>query len=390
MNQIQPMPQTNWPMPAVPDFLNKEEIALLKKTILAKFTEEEQDTFIRMVLRTRLDPWSRQIYATRRQQKITDESGQVRKVPMLVPVTSIMGLTAIADRTGHYKGCVVHWSGPDGVWKEEWLSDEYPAAARAAIYHSQRNYPEIGIARWRSYAGQTFNYQTKIWEVSDFWDRMPDFMLQKCARAQALRAAFPDQLSNVYIREELESNITDSELDTEEIPSMEAKIDENQRREAEAKKQGVKFVETTGGKRPTPAEAAEPAFEEDKVPKKVAATQKKPEAKPEVVPAPPEVAQEPAFSQQLKQDFGQQAPPPDEPPPPPPPPPWKEHLILGVSHPKYHKRKVGELTQQELTILESQWLPKVRAQWDEANEAQRADAAAFEAAIAFYKMEKPW
>jgi len=367
------------------DFLNKEEISLLKKTLLAKFSEEEQDSFIRMVLRTRLDPWSKQIYATRRYTKVTDENGQTKKVPTLVPVTSIMGLTAIADRTGHYKGCVVTWSGPDGVWKEEWLSEENPAAAKAVVYHSQRTYPEVGIARWMSYAGQTYNYQTKTWDVSDFWTRMPDFMLAKCARAQALRAAFPDQLSNVYIREELDSNITDSDLDTEEISKEEAQVERAQAREDKAKAAGVKFVETTGGTRPTPTEATEEAFESDKVPKRP------PAKKAEVAQAPAQ-AEPPDDLDMTPEHKPEPKPEPESPvgPEPEPAVPWKTHVIRGVKHKNYHGRKVGELTPQELRVIETQWLPQVQQGWNDANDEQRADAKAFESAIAFHKMAKPW
>jgi hypothetical protein len=60
---------------------------------------------------------------------------------------------------------------------------------------------------------------------------------------------------------------------------------------------------------------------------------------------------------------------------------WKEHVILGINHVKFHKRRVGELNAAELAIIESQWLPAVREQWDDATDEQRADAAAFEAAM---------
>lgn len=72
---------------------------------------------------------------------------------------------------------------------------------------------------------------------------------------------------------------------------------------------------------------------------------------------------------------------------------WRNHVILSVTHPEFHKRKVGELNAAELDIIETQWLPAVLEQWDEANDAQRADAAAFEAAIAYQKnikIVKPW
>jgi hypothetical protein len=72
------------------------------------------------------------------------------------------------------------------------------------------------------------------------------------------------------------------------------------------------------------------------------------------------------------------------------PPPWREHLISGITHPKFHKRKIGDLNQAELQVIENQWLPAIREQWDDATDAQRTDARAFESAIAYHKMQKPW
>jgi hypothetical protein len=257
------------------------------------------------------------------------------------------------------------------VWREEWLRDEYPSAAKCTVYHSQRTeYPEVGIARWMSFAGQTFNYQTKTWEVSDFWVRMPDYMLGKCAKALALRGAFPDQLSNIYIREELESRITDSDLDSSPISEDEEKIAQNQRVEDEAKKAGVKFVQATG-MRPTPEAAAEPAFEEDK---------------PKVPPIP-----QPQKKEELADELDL-SPPKDDTPEgrPAPVPAWKTHIIQTVKHAKFAKRKLGDLSPLELEVIENQWVPKIRAQWDDATDEQKKDVEMFESAIAYHKMEKPW
>lgn len=82
--------------------------------------------------------------------------------------------------------------------------------------------------------------------------------------------------------------------------------------------------------------------------------------------------------------------PPEEPSPPDGDPVWKEHVITGLKNEKFFKRKVGDLAPAELGAIESQWLPKVRAVWDEVNTAQKEDAEAFEQAIAYYKVAKPW
>jgi phage recombination protein Bet len=347
-------------------FLSAQEIDVHKRTLLKQFTEDEQESFIRQCQRTLLDPFSKQIFATRRWQK--DKQGN--KTPTLTTVTSIMGLTAIAVRTGHYDGCVITWAGKDGVWKDEWLEDEYPVAAKCVLYHKERSHPEVGIARWEGYVGRAQDYNTKRWEVTDFWARLPDFMIGKCAKAQALRGAFPDQCSNLYISEELQGGISEAD----EMDDV-AKISKNREKEEEllkaAASKGVKVVENKStGKRPTPAEAAAPA----EPPKPVTAA-------PPEAPAP--AAQEPPDDL----DMGE---PPSEGPPAESAKPWQYHVITGLKNPKFNGRTVGDLSVAELQAVESQWLPKVRAVWDTVNSLQKADAEAFEAAIAYSKMEKPW
>jgi phage recombination protein Bet len=399
----------NIPTPP-PDFLSKEQIEVLKRTMLKQFPEDERETFIITCQLTHLNPFTKQIYATRRYQKVRDDSGETKKVPTLVTVAGIMGLCAVADRTGNYDGCEIFWCGSDGAWKSEWVSDEFPSAAKCIVYHKKHAKPEIAIARWSSYAGQTYNYTTKQWEVSDFWARMPDYMLGKVAKAAALRGAFPDQTGGVYIHEELDSNITE----TVQPSTDEEKIAYNQRREAELKAEGavpgVKWVEQKRENRPSPQEALEPGLPQDQIPEK---PKKAPSpVPPKATPAPSSVAspatvadsrpelepkaekREPSFAHQLKEDFSQQPVPAtdelDMTPATPAEPPWKSHVIMGLKHAKFHKRRIGDLSQAELAIIENQWLPAIRGQWEDANDAQRLDSQMFEAAIAFYKMAKPW
>ena len=380
MNQLIQNPYQIHPQPP---YLSEEQVKILKRTLLSGFGEDEQESFIAQCQRQSLDPFSKQIYATRRYTK--DRQGN--KVPTLVPVTSVIGLCAVAVRTGHYDGCTIQWVGKDGIWKDEWLSEEYPVAAKCVVYHKQRTHPEVGIATWAGYCGQSYNKATNRWEVTEFWERLGPFMLGKCAKAQALRGAFPDQCSNLYISEELQGGISEADQFNDE-----AKIAENRRKEAELLAKTSAKVVSQPAARPTPAEESEPAFAEDKSAFAISGPSR---------PQPPLTEHPAATAAKAEPDDLDMGP---DPPPPPPEPsadstpggapvetePWSEHEILGLKNAKFYKRKVGDLKPSELNAIAAQWIPKVRAIWPDVNKLQQADVLAFEQAIKHYEMVKPW
>jgi hypothetical protein len=368
-----------------PPFLSPEEVEVLKRTLLSGYTEDEQESFVRLCQRTMLDPFSKQIYATRRYVK--NRSGE--KVATLVPVTSVIGLTAIAARTGHYDGCAIQWAGKDGTWRDEWLEEEFPVAAKCIVYHKQRTHPEIGIAHWAGYCGQSYNNATKRWEVSEFWERLGPFMIGKCAKAQSLRGAFPDLCSNLYISEELQGDISEADQ-YDDV----AKIAENRKKEEEllkaAASKGIKVVESKPVKRPSPAEAAAPAPEPPKPPEEppTAGSVPVPVPEPPVTPLVPQAAAPIPPEPPDDLDMGEPAQP--EASVEAPAGAWADHVIQGLRNPKFLGRKVGELTPVELAAIADQWIPKVRAVWETVKIAQKEDAIAIEQAIAHSKMEKPW
>lgn len=359
-------------------FLSTEETDVLKRTLLSGYTDDEQESFIRLCQRTLLDPFSKQIYATRRWVKKGDT-----KIPTLVPVTSVIGLTAIAARTGQYDGCQTFWTGKDGVWREEWLEEEFPTAAKCIVYHKERSHPEVGIAHWAGYCGQQYNSTSKRWEVTEFWERLGPFMLAKCAKAQGLRGAFPDLCANLYISEELHGGASEADQVNDEV-----KITENRKKEEEllkkAKAEGVKIVENKAkGKQPTPAEAAAPMPEPP--PPGANPLQQQPVDPPTPQAPPPSVA---AAAPEPPDDLDMGGPSIDEAPQlPEEPPAWMSHVIRGLKNPKFFERKVAELSIAELQAIEAQWLPKVRepGTWERVNTLQREDAIAFEAALAHSK-----
>ena len=160
-----------------------EQTQLISTTIAPGCSPDELKLFAYACQRTGLDPFSRQIYAIKRGGKMTISSG-------------IDGLRSIAERTGQLDGSMTYWCGADGQWQDVWLDSKPPAAAKTIIHRKGCAHPFTATARFADFnAGQ------------GLWSKMPSVMIAKCSEAQALRRAFPADLSGVYSTDEMDQAV---------------------------------------------------------------------------------------------------------------------------------------------------------------------------------------
>ena len=174
-----------------------KRVALIKRTIAVGASDDELALFIAQCQRTGLDPFSRQIYSIQRQ--VFDPKLN-RKVSKMITQVSIDGLRLIAERSGLYAGQYgPFFTNSEGTnWVDIWTSRDYPFAAKVGVVRKDFAQPLYAVAYWSEYCPM---YDGK---PAQMWTRFPTLMLAKCAEALALRRAFPQELSDLFMFEETE------------------------------------------------------------------------------------------------------------------------------------------------------------------------------------------
>lgn len=187
---------------------------------------EDMLFYLNVAKKLGLDPSLKQIYPVYRWDS---RLGRER----MIIQTGIDGFRLVAQRSNQYGGQ------DDAVFKVEEIFDPVSGETKKQLVATVTVYKIVGStrmpvtasARWHEYV-QTQKDGSPV----AMWRNMPYNQLAKCAEALALRKGFPQDLSGVYISEELDKDRGDIKaLDLPTPKSVEAKKAAKVEAEQEAK-----------------------------------------------------------------------------------------------------------------------------------------------------------
>jgi phage recombination protein Bet len=223
---------------------DKGLIKLTRRTAFRDTNDDEFDQAVAFCREKNLSPLSGQLFAF-----VFNKDDAKRR--NMVIVTSIMGYRAISNRSGDYmpgptksffdapknensnpRGLLRATAGADrfihGGWKsveEEALWESFAPLIKAGdedayeLIDTGEVWPDSGKPKKRRRLRAGAEVIETLDPKKDGWRKMPDVMLKKCAEAAALRRGWPEDLSGLYVEEEMHrSQVIDADY-TDLTPS---------------------------------------------------------------------------------------------------------------------------------------------------------------------------
>jgi phage recombination protein Bet len=173
---------------------DKQRAALVAMGVSEKATNAELAVFFHQCRNTQLDPFLKQIYLIHRRAKEGD-----RWVDKPTTQIGIDGFRVIRDRIADKKGLRVEyedtiWFDADGGRYDVWLWDEPPAACRVVVLVDGRRFPSV--LRFNEYC-----QRNKDGDRTGKWRDAHAHQIEKCTEADALRKAFPNDMSGLILED---------------------------------------------------------------------------------------------------------------------------------------------------------------------------------------------
>jgi phage recombination protein Bet len=206
------------------------QLKLIRETVAADCNSMEFDLFVTVARNAGLDPFRKQISA------LVFNKNKPDKRRMSI-VTTIDGLRVIAARSGRYRP---DEDEPEYTYDPDLKGPTNPlglvkAKVRIWIADSKKEggwKPVTGVAYWDEFApisdewaegadGKRRPTGKKTLDTGGQWGKMGRIMIAKCAEAQALRKAFPEDLSALYEGAEFDRSRVEELAPSEAIGALE-------------------------------------------------------------------------------------------------------------------------------------------------------------------------
>ena len=170
------------------ELMGPADIEILKRSKFKDFTPDEIAYAGKICSTLNLSPFLNQIHFVRRRNK--DGTYAV------ATQVGIDGFRLAAQRAGGYAGSdeAVYEYGPGAGPNGE--NRKFPIKATVTVFRmvEGQRCPFTASVLWNEFYSP----------VGGMWDKLPHQMLGKCAEAQALRKAFPAELSGIHTPEEMD------------------------------------------------------------------------------------------------------------------------------------------------------------------------------------------
>lgn len=202
--------------------LSSAQISLIRRTIATDCNDAEFDLFMAAARSAGLDPFRKQI------SPLVFNKNKPDKRRMSI-ITTIDGLRVIAARSGRYRPDEAE---PVLEYDADQKGPTNPLGLTKAlvrVYIDDK--PVTGVAYWDEFApisdewgegddGRRRPTGRKTLDTGGNWGRMPRVMLAKCAESQALRKAFPEDMSGLYEGAELDQARASDVLPSETVATQ--------------------------------------------------------------------------------------------------------------------------------------------------------------------------
>lgn len=169
--------------------------------------ESDLRVFFHICQQSGLDPYARQIYMISRNESYKDENGVWQKRKKWTIQTGIDGFYVTGHRAARRDKVAigtkpVEFAHQDGSWRGAWSNSwGFPVAARATVIRDGQEF--IATANFDDYVKYNANGDPIL---TGTWKDRYAGQIAKCATALAWRMAFPQDLSGVYVTEEMDQH----------------------------------------------------------------------------------------------------------------------------------------------------------------------------------------